>query len=200
MEKTTLIQAAKLLSLHPNTLKNWQKAGRLPSAEKLKVKGKDVWFVDLDELREVSNNEPIFTQQTSEQTTTNQEPPNGPQEPPTGGFGQSLALWQEISIAPLLKANTDLLKSNDEKSKRIEELALEIGQLRERLRLLETAQAAPQPPQRPEPPPSAEITHAAVEPPQTAQEPEPSPVLHRNTLQPVTMQTKKGFWARWFGG
>ncbi len=179
MDKITFTHAAQELRIHTNTLKNWQKAGRLPSAEKLKVKGKDVWFVDLDEALDVSHNEQTIYQTTPNTQPTTQEPTDEPQQPTTAAFEQSLVLWQETFTAPLLKTNADLLKSNDDKSKHIEELASELATVKERLRALQASQPLPQPP--PGPAVAAPVDNAPTA---------------GNGPQPV----KRGLWARLFGG
>lgn len=186
MEKITLIQAAQILSLHPNTLKNWQKAGRLPSAEKIKVKGKDVWFVALEDVRNVANNEQTIYQTIPNRQEPINDPPTDPTDTPqqatTANNAQALDLWRETYIVPLERANADLLKSNDDKTKRIDELSHANGvleervrnleaQLQERLRMLQAAQAAREAQPAPQPPPPAPIIVQPVETPQNAPQP-----------------------------
>ena len=75
-QKLPFKQISQDLGIHPNTLKNWQKAGRLPSAEKVKVNGKFTWLVDPDEAIHASrqpdkvlDNEPYNSSEQSTFTT-----------------------------------------------------------------------------------------------------------------------------------
>lgn len=202
MDKVSLLEAARSAGLHPNTVRNWRKLGKLNTVEKVVENKIEAWVVDPDEvaqLAQISRATNGFGRATnnphddvapiggpyasSGQDTTQPRPGAGPDSP--GGqispaFEQSLALIRESVVRPLVEAN-------ERQASKIEDLSAQVGTLQERVRQLEARLAE-----------SVPIHHAPAPQPVAAPVVEPSPVLNRETLQPVP--PKKGFWARLFGG
>ncbi len=57
--RVTLSEAAQILGVHRNTVRNWVLAGRLPSAEKLaEGDGVEQWTVAEDEILEIRRGRP----------------------------------------------------------------------------------------------------------------------------------------------
>jgi transposase len=57
--RVTLSEAAQILGVHRNTVRNWVLAGRLPSAEKLtEGDGVERWTVAEDEILEIRRDRP----------------------------------------------------------------------------------------------------------------------------------------------
>lgn len=181
-DKVTFAQAAKLLNLHTNTLKNWQKAGKLPTAEKRKVRGVVTWLVDLDEVTVITNQgytildnggdyQPQQSQQDGPEAVEQRQPePSTQASQPTQiqpNIEATLTIFRESVVAPL----TTLIK---EQGNQIAELSAKNGQLEERLRHMEV---------------QLQVAQAAQERPQ---QPEPSPVLNSETLSPEP--PKKRHW------
>jgi hypothetical protein len=138
MDKIPFNEAARLAGIHLNTLRNWQKAGKLKTAEKIIENGRELWIVDPSEVESLSSQhvKKIDTN-TADSIDTNNAPPGEPGPATSPAFEQSLALIRESVVRPL----TDLVASQNS---RIEELSLELGELRAELRHLK-AQAGAQP-------------------------------------------------------
>lgn len=207
MDRVTLVEAARLVDLHPNTVRNWRKADKLKSAEKVVENGVDVWLVDPQEVHQLAQESKAAKRSTKDSSWSDNTPQDdvypkpysgGPddnkgktatgsaQDSPGGAVSplveQNLAFFRESIVRPLVEAN-------ERQAAKIEDLSVQVGTLQERVRQLEARLAesvAPaQPPVAPAPRPPAAG-------------PEPSPVLNRDTLQPV--EPRKGFWQRLFGG
>jgi hypothetical protein len=154
MDKVPLSEAARQVGVHPNTIRNWRKAGKLKSAEKIAENGTEVWIVEPSEVSKVAAqarpgvigniNYPVAAPGINEGSTENP--------------AELFELIREGIVRPL----TELV---ERQSDQIKEMAEELGTLKERVRQLE-AKHAETPPARPK------------------QTPEPSPVLNRETLQP----------------
>ena len=54
MDKIPFSEAAKLAGIHPNTIRNWRKAGKLKTTEKVIENGIEVWMVDPAEVSQVA--------------------------------------------------------------------------------------------------------------------------------------------------
>lgn len=189
MDKVPFSEAARLAGIHPNTIRNWRKAGKLKTCEKVFENGIEVWIVDPDEISKVglqkvapgdnNNNNSVNTPDVKPDFTL---------APPGPAFEQSLVFMRESVVKPL----TDLI---ERQSNQIKDMSEEIGTLKERVKQLEAAQSSRDAARLAESPPPINISPRAGNGPQ-----EPSPILHSDTLQPVTTPTKKGFWARLLGG
>jgi hypothetical protein len=185
-EKVTLAQAAKDSGVHVNTVKNWRKAGRLNTAEKIIERGIEVWYVDPTEVEElalqskaksVNNTEKESSQQKETIDYPNTRTDNLPAVIPQV---EQFMVLVERSQQPLLERIDNLVSRN-------EELTLEVGTLRERLKNLEEKQVAQAQAQQ-----INEVdnrvdntTPAVVQPMQQ---------------EPVPDEKRKGFWARLFSG
>jgi hypothetical protein len=154
MDKVPLSEAARQIGIHPNTIRNWRKAGKLKSAEKVSENGTEVWIVEPSEVSKIAAqarpgvigniNNPVAAPDINQSFIEN----------PANLF----ELIREGVVRPL----TELV---ERQSAQIKEMAEESGILKERVRQLEAKQAET-PPARPK------------------LAPEPSPVLNRETLQP----------------
>jgi hypothetical protein len=166
--KLTIKEAAALVGVDTNTIRNWRDKGKLKSAEKLIIGGVPVWYVDSSEVIELAD-------QSRRKRTANQQANNSPSnsytEEPTAtsapGTAQMLDLIRESITRPL----TDLIATQ---SAKIEELSKQVGSLEERLSRYE--QSSPQP--------------ARQEPPQAAKQPDPMPP------EPPAAPVKKRWWQR----
>jgi uncharacterized coiled-coil protein SlyX len=141
MDKVPFSEAAKLAGIHPNTIRNWRKAGKLKTAEKVLENGIEVWIIDPAEVSQVTlQARPSTHDNTNNDVNTPDVNPTPPTSPVAAGFEQSLVFMRESVVKPL----TDLVARQ---SDQIKEMSEEIGTLKERLRALEAAQAAhvPQP-------------------------------------------------------
>lgn len=141
--KVTIAVASKALGLHPNTFKNWIKAGKLPGAEKVKPeKGVALWLIDLEEVKQVlSHGAAVFEAGTFEAAAAG---PGGPVPDYTqyettnqttaqlNQIGPDVVglAFRESIVAPL----TQLIK---EQGKEIAELRETKGMMAERIRNLE---------------------------------------------------------------
>lgn len=189
MDKVSFQDAAKQAEVHFNTLRNWRKAGKLKTAEKVLEKGRELWIVDPAEVVEITRqsrqslpespvNYHVDIDGDNPANDRSDAPPNPPNWPPTGPAAQSLnptpaleqtlVFMRESVVRPLVEAN-------ERQAARLEEMAGEIGTLKERLRNVEAQLQAAQP--LPQPPP----------------DPEPSPVLSSETLRPEPPR-KRRWW------
>lgn len=193
MDKVSFQDAAKQAEVHFNTLRNWRKAGKLKTAEKVLEKGRELWIVDPAEVVEIArqsrqslpespDNYHVDIDGDNPANDRSDAPPTPPNWPPTGpaapgltatpALEQTLVFMRESVVRPLVEAN-------ERQAARLEEMAGEIGTLKERLRALEAAQAARVAQPAPQPAETMTITPA----PQIAPE-------------PVT----RSLWQRIFGG
>lgn len=151
--KVTLAQAARMVGVHRNTVKNWQREGKLASAEKMFERGIEVWYVSPAEVVEVArqskearlgNSLPPIDYTTQPETAT----------APTAGQ-QTLDLIRESIVRPL----TDLIERQNttiaEQANRIGRLEAEVEQLKQNT----SRQEAPQQAER-----SKEVSNQAPEP------------------------------------
>lgn len=212
MSKVTFTEAATAAGVHFNTLRNWRKANKLTTAEKVVENGVEIWVVDLEEIEQLarqSRHKRLVNNKSTVDGLNVDLPPVDVPGPARAANNTPLTIRPELEnfMALVERSQKPLLERIDNLTDRVENLARENGDLarqnedlKERVKALEAAQAAPQPQPAPIPVQPVEITPIAVEPPQAAQEPEPFPIMHRDTLEPITTETKKGFWARLFGG
>lgn len=185
MDKVSFQEAAKQAEVHFNTLRNWRKAGKLKTAQKVLENGRELWVVDPAEVIEIarqsrqglpespanyhvdiSEDNPA-NDRSDASTTPPIWPPSGQTAQgitPPPALEQTLVFMRESVVRPLVEAN-------ERQAARLEEMAEQIGSLKERVRQLEAVQAA----------------HAA----QPA--PEPSPVLNSATLRPEPPK-KRRWW------
>lgn len=173
MEKVSFSEAARLAGIHPNTIRNWRKAGKLKTTEKVLEKGIEIWIVDPGEITQLA----LLAHPS--QDTNNNNPVNTPnieigslESSQAAGFEQSLLFMRESVVKPL----TDLV---ERQSNQIKEMSEELGSLKEHIRQLEAKQAetpTPQPVQAP------------------ALMLEPSPILNKETLQPEPPKKKRHWW------
>jgi hypothetical protein len=167
MEKVTFAQAARPLGIHPNTLKNWQRSGRLSSAEKQLVKGVATWLVDPAEVAAVALQHvstPDNTRQPSPDRPDiaggqpRQSEPDNPTtliQPNTTTTGnnidQNIMLWRDSLVAPLtaqlerqFNRIEELARENVNLIRDKEELAGRVRELEDRLIAREAVQEPPQ--------------------------------------------------------
>ncbi len=132
-EKVTFAAAARTLGVHVNSVKNWNAAGKFKTSEKVQVKGVDKWVVSLAEVQEVHQfgRTTLHNNQDNNQIY-NQVPIDTQQLVVLPEVQQALTFFKEN--------NSRLLESLDKQTARIEELARENGELRERVRALEAAE------------------------------------------------------------
>lgn len=142
--KVSFAQAAKMLGVHVNTLKNWQRAGRLSSAEKAKVKGVWTWIVDYSEAAQVNQQGYTIIDSTAQY---NQHQTEAATEPPEAANNQ-----QGLMVLPQ-EAYTGLLALVEKQGDTIAKMAEEIGGLKERVKQLENQPAPPAPAVAPDQPP-----------------------------------------------
>ncbi len=74
----TFAAAAKELDVHPNTLKNWQRTGRLITAQKRKHNGVITWMVALDDARQVGQQSPAIIEGESYNSYNQDQQPAQP--------------------------------------------------------------------------------------------------------------------------
>jgi len=111
--KIRMTEAAKLVGVHRNTLRNWRTSGKLKSAEKVQENGAPIWYVDQAEVEAVhalSNSDSAYS---------------GP--PPYNQL--------EAAVRPL----TELI---EKQSHEIGDLREQVGTLKERLSNLESRNKA----------------------------------------------------------
>lgn len=171
MEKISFSEAARLAGIHPNTIRNWRKAGKLKTTEKVLEKGIEVWIVDPEEITHFA------LQARPSGDTNNTNTVNNPNNvvsslgsPQMAGFEQSLLFMRESVVKPI----TDLV---ERQSTQIKEMSEELGTLKERIRQLELKQA-----------------EAPVPGSEQMLVPEPSPILNKETLQPELPKKKRHWW------
>lgn len=130
--KITLQQAARLVGLHVNTIKNWRRAGRLTTAELLTEKGIQVWYVDPNEIIQIATQ----TKATIDQSYPDNSHVQEPTATPSPGTAQMLDLIRESITRPL----TDLIATQ---SAKIEELSKQVGSLEEQVKQLQRSSETP---------------------------------------------------------
>ncbi len=183
MDKVSLLEAARSAGLHPNTVRNWRKLGKLKTVGKVVENKIEAWVVDPEEVAQLAQisratngsaraaNKPHDDMApiggphaSSDQDATQPRLGAGPDSPVgqiSPAFEQSLSLIRESVVRPLVELV-------DRQTDQIKEMSEEIGSLKERLRALEASQPLPQPPRTPEPVAPVTITPAheiAPEPP-----------------------------------
>lgn len=179
MSKVPFGEAATNAGVHFNTLRNWRKAGKLRTAEKVIENGRELWLVEQEEVDNMSRQSRQNLPKTPANYHVNidgvnpaNDPPtevtNGPGLSTTPALEQTLIFMRESVVRPLVEAN-------ERQAARLEEMAEEIGNLKERIRQLEARQAE------------------NIEPARQVAQPEPSPVLNRETLQPEPPK-KRRWW------
>lgn len=188
MDKVSFQDAAKLAAVHFNTVKNWRKAGKLKTAEKVLENGRELWLVDPSEviqiarqsrqnLPEIPDNQAVHIDganidngRTDVYTTPLNVPSRGQDISTNPALEQNLTFFRESIVRPLVEAN-------ERQAARLEELAQEIGTLKERLRQVEAGQVA--------------------------QETRPEIVDNKQPAAfeiPAQPGKKRGFWSRLFSG
>lgn len=203
MSKVTFSEAATAAGVHFNTLRNWRKANKLTTAEKVFENGVEIWIVELSEVEQLarqSRHKRADNNKASVDGPNAEMPPvdvPGPSEAPPNGMTTIPAGFDNF-MALVERSQKPLLEQIGTLTNKVESLARENGELQERLRALEAAQAAQDAARLAESPPPPTNTPRTETGSQTAQE--PSPILHSDTLEPITTPTKKGFWARLLGG
>lgn len=199
MSKVTFSEAATAAGIHFNTLRNWRKSNKLTSAEKVLENGVEIWIVELSEVEQLarqSRHKRANNNKSSVDGSNPDLPPVDVPGPPgtannnpntvttiAPGFDNFMALV-ERSQKPLLDQIGTL-------TSKVESLARENGELQERLRVMEAAQAPHLAQSGPQPATTGQITTQPVETPQNVPTPTPQP-----EPQP---QTKRGWWARLLG-
>ncbi len=173
-----------MVDLHPNTVRNWRKTGKLKTAEKVLENNVDTWVVDPQEVHQLVQASRSTNWMNNRSYTVNIPDGQPNQEQVTQASPTAISLVQEQTIAFMRESVVKpLVEANDRHVVEIGSLKEEVGTLKERLRYLEAqlqaAIAVVQPPVAPVAPPPADITPIAG-----------------NAPQPV----KKGFWQRMFGG
>lgn len=181
MSKVPFGEAASVAGVHFNTLRNWRKAGKLKTAEKVIENGRELWLVEQQEVDNISRQ----SRQNAPETPANYhvdidgvnpandppiEPRNGPGLSTTPALEQTLVFMRESVVRPLVEAN-------ERQAARLEEMAEEVGSLKERVRELEARLAQ-----------NKETIRSVAQPVI-----EPSPVLNRETLQPE-LPKKRRWW------
>lgn len=166
MDKVTIIEAARLADLHPNTVRNWRKSGKLKTAEKVLDNNVDTWVVDPQEVNQLANHVRPTNGVNNRSYTVNapdgQPNPEPVQQSPAAAITQAqeqtIAFMRESVVRPLVESNERLVAENGS-------LREEVGTLKERLRTLEAAQPLPQPPPAPEVSPVLSSETLRPEPP-----------------------------------
>ncbi len=171
-DKVTFAAAARALGVHVNSVKNWNTAGKLATAEKIQVKDVDKWVVSLTEARQlqqaghtsIHNN--IDNNQVYNGSTTDTQQlvvqPNADQQQ-QAWVTYKLLESQASRIEELIRDKTNLERDKQE--------------LQARLDLLEASQA---------------VQIGAQSPVAT------EPIQH--TQQPLQQPTKRpSLWQRMFG-
>lgn len=171
MSKVPFGEAASVAGVHFNTLRNWRKAGKLKTAEKVIENGRELWLVEQAEVDNISRQSrqnlpemPANYHVDIDGVNPANDPPteirNGPGLSTTPALEQTLVFMRESVVRPLVEAN-------ERQAARLQEMSEEVGSLKERVRQLEAR--------------LAENTEPAQPVPQSG--PEPSPVLNTETLQ-----------------
>ncbi len=187
--QVTIGEAARLLAVHPNTIRNWQATGKLKSAHKALDGKKSVWLISLQEVTTISyqyhnntdNNPTNTTGYTIGKQSGNRpgnNPPGGDNPPAPGqaapaDMEQSLLVLRDSWSKPfeeIIERQAGQLERLQEE-RRLEAITAAgiIATLEERLKQLETIQAAPTSPgagHTVEIP--ADSPQAAIAPPQPA--------------------------------
>jgi hypothetical protein len=154
MDKVSFQDAAKQAGVHFNTVKNWRKAGKFKTAEKVIENGRELWLVDPAEviqvarqskqgLSEIQDNVHVHIDGTNIDndrsdvyTTQTKAPPSSQSISTSQALEQNLTLIRESIVRPLVEAN-------ERQAVRLEEMARENERLKERVKQLEAGQAAP---------------------------------------------------------
>lgn len=128
--KIRLVEAAKIVGVHQNTLRNWRKAGKLKTVEKIFENGIEVWYVDLSEVQR------LYQQTNTHLTDTQSQVFGGTNEDqslPSGSVNTNqLDIMRELLVTPL----TELIK---EQQTQITNMAMELGELRATINQLKEA-------------------------------------------------------------
>ncbi len=183
MSKVPFGEAATNAGVHFNTLRNWRKAGKLKTAEKVLENGRELWLVEQEEVDNISRqsrrnlpgtpaNYHVDIDGVNTANTQSNETRTGPGLATTPALEQTLVFMRESVVKPLVEAN-------ERQAARLEQMAEEIGSLKERIRQLEAKQAESQAPQ-------------SLQAPVLV--PEPSPILNKETLQPELPKKKRRWW------
>jgi hypothetical protein len=184
--QVTIGEAARLLAVHANTIRNWRAAGKLKSAHKALDGKKQVWLMSLQEVTRLSyqqhnnddNNPVVTTGYTSVYTTVNQPDNNSP----AGAGSQSLAIPDRPS-PEYMALLAELTRLQDERRQEAEIAAAKIATLEERLRALEASQVSQ----------AAPTSHGAAKPVNIPADSSPSAPA---PLQPGTSTRRRGWWSR----
>lgn len=141
----TFAEAARLSGIHRNTIKNWQKAGRLQTAQKVLSNGIETWLVSLAEIQELvrRSNSPLIGSQPNTTNIPPNMPPNDTQSPPSPEKGNNLSVIPNDFLKPLadvVERQNELIERQSEK---IADLSLQVGELRGRLGAIEERQPVP---------------------------------------------------------
>jgi hypothetical protein len=150
--QVTIGEAARLLAVHANTIRNWRAAGKLKSAHKALDGKKQVWLMSLQEVTTISyqhhnntdNNPVVTTGYTIGKQSGNRpgnKPPGGDNPPAPAGAAdmeQSLLVLRDSWIKPfeeIISRQAGQLERLQEE-RRLEAItaAAKIGALEERLR------------------------------------------------------------------
>ncbi len=176
MDKVTLIEAARLVDLHPNTVRNWRKAGKLKTAEKVLDNNVETWVVDPQEVNQLADHNRSTNGVNNRSYIVN--PPDGQpigeavaQASTSPGAAispvqeQTIAFMRESVVRPLVEANERQVAEIQKLSRENGELSAELRIVKQRLDTLQASQAAPQPPSAPEPSPVLSTETLRPEPP-----------------------------------
>lgn len=182
MDKISFSEASGLAGVHFNTLRNWRKAGKLKTAEKIIENGREMWIVDPEEVEQLTrqsrqdyhDNTPVDIgpinvdnpprEQHNQNPQASANPPTPGGAAPTLALEQSLIFMRESVVKPLVEAN-------ERQALRLEQMAEEIGSLKQRIKQLEEAQPSPGP----------DVTQTQ-NPPQPVDLPAPTPPPTRKSL------------------
>jgi hypothetical protein len=179
MDKIPFAEAARLAGVHPNTVRNWRKAGKLTTALKVFENGNETWLVDPNEVQDIAqqkaNNWHPNNNNSVDTPIVNPASIEPGQSNPA--FEQSLALIRESVVRPLVEELAAARVRN-------EALALELGEMRERVKQLEADRVTREPVQ---------------EPPQAIEVQIPASVLESPTA-PKQAGKRPSWWSRTFGG
>ena len=124
----TFSEAAKRAGIHPNTIRNWRKAGRLKTAQKVVENNSEVWLVELDEVLSVAG------QGVSQRAYNPNNSFIGDNVNPTPN---NSLLIQETIAAAVNQAVAPLTALVGQQSQQIAELNRELGRLEEKLSQLQ---------------------------------------------------------------
>lgn len=181
MSKVPFGEAATNAGVHFNTLRNWRKAGKLKTAEKVLENGRELWLVEQEEVDNICRqsrqnitespaNYHVDIDAVNPVNIPSNEAKAEPRLATAPALEQTLVFMRESVVRPLVEAN-------ERQAVRLEQMAEEIGSLKERIRQLEAKQAESPAPQ-PAPAPTLE----------------PSPILNKETLQPEPPKKKRHWW------